>query len=136
MTDASDLGFDAADAVTFGDKSDTHMLRIRYLQNEVCHDGTVLNRASELDFNHFVRSEPGIRKANLVLMENGNLRAIWKDEQGSHVGLEFLGGRTVQYVIFNRRKRGQRISRVSGRDSLEGLVRQIIALELSSLLYE
>jgi hypothetical protein len=42
----------------------------------------------------------------------------------------------VQYVIFKRRQKEQSISRVTGRDSLEGLERQISAFELHSLLYE
>ena len=69
-------------------------------------------------------------------MDNGNLRAIWKDEHGARLGLQFLGGRMVQYVIFKRRKKEQPVSRVTGRDSLEGFERQIHAFELHSLLYE
>ena len=117
-------------------KYDAYMSRMRLLQDEAVHDGYVLNLASEIDFRQFVWSAPDIRKGNLVLMDNGNLRAIWKDEQGSRLGLQFLGGRMVQYVIFKRRKHGQPISRVTGRDSLDGLEQQIDAFELYSLLYE
>ena len=92
--------------------------------------------ASEIDFTHFVRSAPDIRRGNLVLMDNGNLRAIWKDQHGARLGLQFLGGRMVQYVIFKRRREEQLISRATGRDSLEGFERQIHAFELHSLLYE
>ncbi len=69
-------------------------------------------------------------------MDNGNLRAIWRDEREAHLGLQFLGGGMVQYVIFKRRENEQSISRVTGRDSLEGLERQFDAFELRSLLYE
>ena len=113
-----------------------YMSRMKRLQDEAVHDGYVLNLASEIDFRHFVRSAPDIRRGNLVLMDNGNLRAIWKDEHGARLGLQFLGGRMVQYVIFKRRKKEQPISRVTGRDSLEGFERQIHAFELHSLLYE
>ena len=117
-------------------KHDAYMLRIRLLKDEAVHDGYVLNLASEIDFRHFVRSAPDIRRGNLVLMDNGNLRAIWKGNNGARLGLQFLGGRMVQYVIFKRRKKEQPISRVTGRDTLEGLERQIHAFELHSLLYE
>ena len=113
-----------------------YMSRMKRLQDEAVHDGYMLNLASEIDFRHFVRSAPDIRRGNLVLMDNGNLRAIWKDEHGARLGLQFLGGRMVQYVIFKRRKKEQLISRVAGRDSLEGFERQIHAFELHSLLYE
>ena len=115
---------------------DAYTSRIKLLQDEAAHDGYVLNLASEIDFKEFLRATPSIRKGNLVLMDNGNLRAIWKCEQGARLGLQFLGGRMVQYVIFKRRQKEQAISRVTGRDSLEGLKRQIDAFELHSLLYE
>ena len=117
-------------------KYDAYMSRMKLLKDEAVHDGYVLNLASEVDFRHFVRSAPEIRKGNLVLMDNGNLRAIWKDRHEARLGLQFLGGRMVQYVIFKRRKKQQPISRVTGRDSLEGFERLIHAFELHSLLYE
>ena len=110
------------------------MSRLKFLQDEAILDGYVLSTTSEIDFWEFVRSAPNVRRGNLVLMDNGNLRAIWKDNQGTRIGLQFLGDGLVQFVIFKRRKQGQPISRVSGRDSLEGLRRQIVAFELDSLL--
>lgn len=113
-----------------------YMPRLKFLQDEAVHDGYVLSTASEIDFWQFVRGAPDVRKGNLVLMDNGNLRVIWKDDQGTRLGLQFLGNGLVQFVIFKRRKQGHTISRVSGRDFLEGIRRQIVAFELDSLLYE
>ena len=115
---------------------DAYTSRLELLRDEAAYDGYVLNLASEIDFKQFVREAPKIRDGNLVLMDNGNLRAIWKDERGARLGLQFLGGRMVQYVIFKRRQKEQPVSRVAGRDSFEGLERQINAFELHSLLYE
>ena len=117
-------------------KYDAYLSRMRLLKDEAVRDGYVLNLASEVDFRHFVLSTPDIRRGNLVLMDNGNLRAIWKDDNGTRLGLQFLGGKMVQYVIFRRRRKEQPISRATGRDSLEGFERQIHAFELHSLLYE
>ena len=114
---------------------DTYMPRLKFLQDEAVDYGYELNSASEIDFRNFVRSAPDMRKGNLVLMDNGNLRATWKDEHGTRLGLQFLGGGMVQFVLFKRRKQRDLISRVSGRDSLEGLERQIVAFELNSLLH-
>lgn len=127
---------DSAEPRLLGEKADVYTSRIKFLKNEAVHDGYVLNLPSEIDFWQFVLSSPNIRQGNVVLMDNGNLRAIWKDEHGSRLGLQFLGGRMVQYVIFKWRNHGQPISRVTGRDSLEGLARQIDAFELRSLLSE
>jgi len=115
---------------------DVYSSRIAYLKDEATHDGYGLNEDSERDFKQFVRSRPSIRKGDLVLLDNGNLRAVWKDEQSGHLGLQFLGGEMVQYVIFRRRQAVRKVSRVSGRDSLEGVARQIDAFELHSLLAE
>ena len=113
-----------------------YMRRLAYLRDEAKQDGYFLNLASEVDFRQFVGSAPNMQKANLVLMDNGNLRATWKDNQGTRIGLQFLGGRMAQYVIFKRRRQELPISRVVGRDSLEGLERQFRAFDLHSLLYE
>ncbi len=113
---------------------DVYSSRIAYLRDEATHDGYGLSESSERDFKQFVRSRPSIRKGDLVLLDNGNLRAVWKDTQSGHLGLQFLGGDMVQYVIFRRRQAIQGVSRVSGRDSLEGIARQIDAFDLHSLL--
>lgn len=112
-----------------------YQTRIEALRAEAAQDGYDLRSASERDFWRFIRSEPFIRKGNLVLLDNGNLRAVWKDEGGTHVGVQFLGDQTVQYVIFKRRGAAGAISRVAGRDSIEGVLRQIAAFDLRSLIY-
>lgn len=115
---------------------DVYSSRIAYLRDEATHDGYGLNDDSERDFKQFVRSRPSLRKGDLVLLDNGNLRAIWKDEQGGRLGVQFLGSNMVQYVIFSCRRPNRAVSRVAGRDSLEGIVRQIDAFQLHSLLSE
>lgn len=117
-------------------KLDAYSSRIAYLRDEAKHDGYGLNEGSEGDFKRFVRLLPYMRKGDLVLMDNGNLRAVWKDEHGGRLGLQFLGGNMAQYVIFRRRQTDRGISRVAGCDSLEGIGRQIEAFELHSLLCE
>lgn len=117
-------------------KFDSYRPRIEYLRNEAMDDGYALKTESEKDFQQFVRSASNLRRGNLVLMDNGNLRALWKDGQTAHLGLQFLGSGMVQYVIFRQRKATEPISRVAGRDTFEGLKRQIDAFDLHSLLYE
>jgi len=109
--------------------------RIETLRADAQQDGYRLNMASERDFWRFIRAEPFIRKGSLVLLDNGNLRAMWKGDDGSHIGLQFLGGGVVQYVIFKHRPAVRAISRVAGRDSLDGVKRQIAAFDLRPLMY-
>ncbi len=71
-----------------------------------------------------------------MLMDNGNLRTIWKDGHGTQFGVQFLGDGLAQYVIFKRRMPTRPVSRVTGRDTFEGLKKQIDAFDLHSLIYE
>ena len=113
-----------------------YLARIDKLREFARQDGYSLNSDSEADFWSFVASEPHIRRGNLVLIDNGNLRAVWKDGHGAQLGLQFLGGGVVQHVIFKQRESGQPASRVAGRDTIDGVKRQIGAFDLESLLYE
>ena len=108
-----------------------YMLRIEVLRSEAALDGFSVNAASEEDFWSFVESMSFAQKAGLVLLDNGNLRAVWKGEDGSHLGLQFLGNRLVEYVIFQRRRATRDVSRGAGRDTIEGIKRQIRASDLT-----
>ena len=63
-------------------------------------------------------------------MDNGNLRAVWKGDDGSHLGLQFLGGHFGEYVIFKRRSEAMPVSHVSGVDTLDGISAQVVAFDL------
>ena len=116
--------------------SQAYRARISTLREAAMQEGDCLNYASEFYFWHFVNSEPLLRKGNLVLVDNGNLRAIWKDGQGTHLGLQFLDDGMIQYVIFKQRVAKLPPSRVAGRDTADGIWRQIRSFDLASLIYE
>ena len=81
---------------------DIYEARIEDLRSiaDVDKDIEHVNEESILDFWSFMNSEKFTRRAGLVLQDNGNLRAVWRDEDGHNVGLEFLGDRSILYVIF------------------------------------
>lgn len=106
--------------------------RIEVLRSDAEDDGFVLNEASERDFWQCIRSVPLAQKAGLVLVDNGDLRAVWKGDDGSHLGIQFLGNQWVEYVIFKRRPSTSDVARVAGRDTLDGIKRQIDAFDLTS----
>ncbi len=108
--------------------------RIESLRSDAEIDGFAMNKASERDFWSFMKSSPFVRKAELVLLDNGNLRAIWDGKDDCHLGLQFLGERTVQYVVFRRRAGSSHLSRVAGRDTFEGVIRQVHTFELGAML--
>jgi hypothetical protein len=79
---------------------------------------------------------PLVCEAEVVLLDNGNLRIIWEDEDGNHFGLQFRGDRMLQYVIFRRRRGSSDISRMAGRDTFDGVKRQVRTFQLETLLQE
>lgn len=93
--------------------------RIETLRRLGKEDGYDLNRESGQDFWNFVDSIPLIRKGELCLIDNGNLRAVWKDEQGAHIGLQFQGNGRIQYVIFSRKPSTGDVWRGCGRCDFE-----------------
>lgn len=110
-------------------------LRIEELRSYAEFDGLSINEASENDFWSFIMSLPFAGEAELVLLDNGNLRAIWDDDNGNHFGLQFLGDRELQYVIFRHRNGRRKISRAAGRDSFDGVKLQIQTFDLETLLH-
>ena len=114
---------------------DSYNKRIRDLKQIAVDDGISLNPASHIAFIKFFSANPALKQAGLIVKENGNLRAIWECENEAHVALQFLGDQTLQYVIFKQRKPQAPVSRVSGRDTMDGIMHQFEAFDLKDDLY-
>ena len=108
--------------------------RISGLTIDARHENILWNKTSEREFWAFLNSLGFFRRGTLFLLDNGNLRAVWKNEVGDQIGLQFLGNNTIQYVMFTHRPHAATVSRVYGRDTLDGIRRQIAALDLSHLI--
>lgn len=108
--------------------------RVSFLKAEARSEGDPFNSVSEQYFWQLMDARPFLKKPRIFLLENGDLRAVWKGEGGKHIGLQFLGDGDVQYVIFATRP-GERVpSRVYGTDTFRGILRQIAALEIEDLI--
>ncbi len=108
--------------------------RLLLLADEAEAAGDAINPDSEVAFRWFLNRYEFLRAGRLFLMENGNLRATWKGERETHVGLQFLSHNSVQYVIFTRRPSSRTISRVHGYDTLDAIPRLLAAYELEDIL--
>ena len=111
----------------------TYSQRIEELREHGQEDEITLNEASAEDFWTFMEASGFNRRAGLALMHNGNLRAVWKGDEGDHLGVHFLGNHVVNYVIFKRRPGSVRVSRVAGNDTFDGIKRQVRSFALNSL---
>lgn len=105
-----------------------------FLCDEAVYGEVPLNQSSFDDFRRLVAGSGCLRGAELVLMDNGNLQAIWEDERrGKELCVQFLGNREVRYVIVER-SGGGRPQASSGWSSLDRIVQRVEALGLGSLL--
>lgn len=109
--------------------------RISVLEKQACDEGYFLNSGSRETFQIFFRNNPLIRLGRLVLLENGNLRAVWKGGINAHIGLQFLDDGFIQYVLFKQRRADLPVSRAYGRDTPFGILQQISAFRLDEILY-
>ena len=89
---------------------------------------------SEQDLWRFLKRLSFIKSPKLFLLDNGNLRAVWKGDDGKHIGLQFLGDGQIQFVIFSRRG-GHNMARIRGRDDFSGIVRQLDASAIGDVIY-
>lgn len=109
--------------------------RIAVLEEQAYSEGYFLNSGSKETLQNFFRNSPIIRVGRLALLENGNLRAVWKGQDPSHIGLQFLDNGLIQYVLFKQRRADLPVSRAYGRDTPLGVLQQIFAFELGEILY-
>ena len=109
--------------------------RISVLEEQAYADGYFLNSGSKETLQDFFGNNPFMRLGRLALLENGNLRAVWKGDDGSHIGLQFLDNGFIQYVFFKQRHADLPVSRAFGRDTPLGILQQISAFELDEILY-
>ena len=110
--------------------------RIQELQQAALDEGITINPESHSDFLHFMRSLSHARAAALFLMDNGNFRVVWTGNDGSRLGLQFLGEGEVQWVGFKRRPSAHSVSRAVGTDTFDGVRRQIFAFGLGPTVYQ
>ncbi len=108
-----------------------YVSRIKELRSFGVEEDITVSRDSESDFWRFVFQFPSEQPGNLMLMQDGHLRWIWKGDDLAHVGIRFIGSGRGRYVIFKRRAGEFHISRVSGEDNLEGVVQQVRSFNMT-----
>ena len=108
--------------------------RIQFLKVEAVIDYVPFSEASLTDFQAFTRETGARARPSLFLNDNGNLRALWKNDRHEQIGLQFLGEGNIQFVIFKQRKGALGMARVAGIDSMDRIVRHIKAAGADGLL--
>jgi len=100
--------------------------RLRELRTDAENSGEPFSDASLDDLWAFIDSFPNATRPAIFLLDNGNLRALWKNEAKEQVGLQFLGNGAVQFVIFSQRLNSPDMVRKAGVRPLSA-IRALIA---------
>jgi hypothetical protein len=138
----SDLAFDVSDGFAREQQKFAHGLkraleatreRLRELKTDAKSEGHPISMESEKDLIAFLKSVAFTRRPFISLLDNGNLRAVWKIE-GEQIGIQFRGAGEVQFVLFAKRPETRFVARSSGRDTIWDIARQIEAYGLKRLM--
>lgn len=89
-----------------------------------------INEASVSDFWSFMERTGFSRQSRLALLDNGNMRAVWREKGGHNVGLEFQGNQSALYVIFKRYSDGRPTARLADIGSFDDVVGKLEDLDL------
>lgn len=108
--------------------------RIDDLRAMADEEGFTVAEASIRDFWVFYSILSPSQKAELVVNPNENLRAIWDDDRGDHVGIQFRGAGVFQYVIFKGPAESPKRKYDAGRGDIEVVRQRIRDFNLENLL--
>lgn len=108
--------------------------RLRFLQIYAQSEDEPFSQSSLEDLDKFICDIRPVKRPFLFLHENGNLRAVWRNEKSEQIGLEFLGNGAVQFVIFASRAGRSDMARINGVDVVNKISAQIRVLNVEHLL--
>jgi hypothetical protein len=109
--------------------------RVRELRIDALRAGETFSEASLADFRSFLEPLLLVQRPSIFLLDNGNLRALWRNALKEQVGLQFVGRGVVQFVIFVQRRNPSIMSRDAGCDTFLGLRARIKAIGCDALLF-
>jgi hypothetical protein len=109
--------------------------RLRELHVDALLTGEPFCEGSLADFHVFVDPLRLAIRPSIFLLDNGNLRGLWKNETNEQVGLQFLGRGAVQFVMFALRKNPRMMMRDFGVDAISAIRERIRANDCDHLLF-
>ena len=109
--------------------------RIRYLKTEAIKSDERFSASSENALKEAMKVLPYSKPPSVFLLENGNLRTVWRCSDKQQIALQFRGNDDIQFVFFFKREDSDEIKFAYGRDSVAGIIKQIEGFNLSHLLF-
>ena len=104
---------------------DNYRARIDYLRAIAEDEDIFFSSDSCRDFWLFISSYCPSPQAGLILTDDGNLVAIWRDAKGSNVEVEFLGNEQGKLIVFKDPNNPLRVLPEITNDTLASIGQQI-----------
>jgi hypothetical protein len=101
--------------------------RLRDLRIEAELNDEPFSDLSADDLRSFLASLKLTRRPSIFLLDNGNLRILWRNDAKEQVGIQFLGIGVVQFVMFVLRRDPALMMREAGVDVLSAMRPKIAA---------
>jgi hypothetical protein len=109
--------------------------RLRELHVDALRNAEPFSDSSLADLRSFLDSLSLIERPAIFLLDDGNLRAVWRNAANEQVGLQFLGKGVVQFVMFVKRQQPPIMSRAAGTDALANMRSRIEGNDCARLLF-
>ena len=109
--------------------------RLRELHVDALRNADPFSESSLADLRSFLSLTPLTERPSIFLLDDGNLRAVWRNAAKEQVGLQFLGNGVVQFVIFVQRRNPPIMSRTAGIDGLANIWTRITDSACNRLLF-
>lgn len=101
--------------------------RIEYLRELGTDEEILINLDSRSGFWQLMDTIPDAQRAEVVLLENGNLRVFWRSENNDYFGLEVLDDDSVRALVRHRTADDEAVTLRAGPGSMSEIVREIEA---------
>lgn len=90
---------------------------------------------SERALKSFINTNKILKSPLVALMDNGNLRAIWRGSDGNQIGIQFLEEGRVQFVFLVQRPMEENPSSYFGQETTYDIISTIKNIGLSNLMH-
>jgi hypothetical protein len=108
---------------------------LRELHVDALRNAEPFSESSLADLRSFLASLSQIVRPAIFLLDDGNLRAVWRNAAKEQIGLQFLANGIVQFVMFVKRQHPPIMSRDAGTDALANMRARIEGNGCAHLLF-
>ncbi len=117
-----------------GPYSEHYTQRLAYLRQEGQIENISINSDSQSAFWQLLDVIPDAKQAEIILLDNGNLRAYWRNEAREYVGLEIVNDASLRCLMHKRSQSGEFDTKIVRSSTIDEMIEAIDAFGMLFLL--